>query len=196
MGQALLRCKSPPLEQRGIYTPKKAPKSKHGQAARCGLGGCAPKLYALGVDERQGQPAPEYIAIDHPWFANDTLPIYRWTFPSEATDEELQASFRKREALATRARYPMAWVIDLSNITKAPATQRRALAEHLERFGRLSARWYAGAAVIVPSPWLRGVVTAVTWLWPPQFPYELFSDPVDAKRWAKKQLATKLAELG
>ena len=87
-------------------------------------------------------------------------------------------------------------VIDLSNITKAPATQRKALAAHLERFGQLSARWYAGAAVIVPSPWLRGIATAVTWLWPPKFPYELFSEPLDAEHWAKKQLATKLAQLG
>lgn len=122
MGRAPLQCKSPSREQRRIYTPKKAPKTKQGQAACCALGGCGPKLYALGVDETQGQPAPEYTAIDHPWFANDTMPIYRWTFPSEAS--------------------------------------------------------------------------AVTWLWPPKFPYELFSEPVDAERWAKKQLATKLAQLG
>jgi len=89
----------------------------------------------------------------------------------------------------------MAWVIDLSNVTKAPATQRKELAEHLERFEELSVPWYAGSALIVPSPWLRGVVTAVTWLSPPKFPYQLFSKPIEAERWAKKQLAAKLAEL-
>lgn len=196
MGRAPLRCKSPSLERRGVYTRKKAAKTRQGRAACSALGGLGSKLYALGVDETQGEPAPEYITIDHPWFANDTIPIYRWTFPSEATDEELRTSFREREALAARVCYPMAWVIDLSNITKAPATQRKALAAHLERFGQLSARWYAGAAVIVPSPWLRGIATAVTWLWPPKFPYELFSEPLDAEHWAKKQLATKLAQLG
>jgi hypothetical protein len=89
----------------------------------------------------------------------------------------------------------MAWVIDLSNVTKAPATQRKELAEHLERFEELSVPWYAGSALIVPSPWLRGVVTAVTWLSPPKFTYQLFSKPIEAERWAKKQLAAKLAEL-
>jgi len=147
------------------------------------------------MDGTKGQPAAEHIAIDHPWFSNDLMPIYRWTFPSEATDEELRASLRAREDWAICVRYPMVWVIDLSNVTKAPATQRKALAEHLKRFGELSARWYAGSSLIVPSPWLRGVVTAVTWLSPPKFPYQLFSKPIEAERWAREQLAGKLAGL-
>jgi hypothetical protein len=55
----------------------------------------------------------------------------------------------------------------------------------------LRARWYAGAALVVSSKWLRGVATAVTWLWPPKFPYELLSDPIEAERWAKHRLAAK-----
>jgi len=128
------------------------------------------------MDRRIGQPTTEYIEIDHPWFSNDLMPIYRWTFPSEATDEELRACLQAREDLAIRARYYTAWVIDMSNITKAPATQRKALAEHLKRFDEFGARWNAGSALIVPSPWLRGLVTAVTWFSPPSFPYQLFSE--------------------
>ena len=146
------------------------------------------------MDGAKGQPLAEYIEIDHPWFSNDLMPIHRWTFPSEATDEELRVSIRAREDWAIRARYPMAWVIDLSNVTKAPATQRRALAEHLKRFGELSGPWYAGSALIVPTSWLRGLVTAVTWISPPKFPYQVFSEPTDAERWATKQLAAKLAQ--
>jgi len=140
-------------------------------------------------------PTSEYIEIDHPWFSNDLMPIYRWTFPSEATDEELRASLRAREDLATRARYATAWVIDMSNITKAPATQRRELAEHLKRFHDFGVRWNAGSALIVPSSWLRGLVTAVAWLSPPKFPYQLSPEPIEAERWAKQQLAAKLAQL-
>ena len=128
------------------------------------------------MDRRIGQPTTEYIEIDHPWFSNDLMPIYRWTFPSEATDEELRACLQAREDLAIRARYYTAWVIDMSNITKAPATQRKALAEHLKRFDEFGVRWNAGSALIVPSPWLRGLVTAVTWFSPPSFPYQLFSE--------------------
>ncbi len=147
------------------------------------------------MDRGTGQPTTEYVEIDHPWLSNDLMPLYRWTFPSEATDEELRACFRAREDLATRARYYTAWVIDMSNIARAPATQRKMLAEHLKRFGELSVRWYVGSALIVPSPWLRGLVTAVTWLSPPKFPYQLFSESLAAESWAKKQLAAKLAEL-
>ena len=143
------------------------------------------------MDKGSGQSTTEYIEIDHPWFSNDLMPLYRWTFPSEATDEELRASLVAREDLATRARYYTAWVIDMSNIARAPATQRKALAEHLKRFDEFGVRWNAGSALIVPSAWLRGLVTAVTWFSPPRFPYQLFSESLAAECWANKQLAAK-----
>ena len=62
------------------------------------------------MDGAKGQPTAEHIAIDHPWFSNDLMPIYRWTFPLEATDEELRASLRAREDWAICVRYPAASV--------------------------------------------------------------------------------------
>jgi hypothetical protein len=147
------------------------------------------------MDKAMGRPTTECIEIDHPWISNDLMPLYRWTFPSEATDEELSACLRAREDWAFRAHYHVAWVIDLSKITKAPATQRKAFAEHLKRFEEFNVRWNAGSALIVPSAWLRGLVTAVFWISPPRFPNKLFSEPLEAERWAKKQLAAKLAGL-
>jgi hypothetical protein len=95
---------------------------------------------------------------------------------------------------AHRVRYPVAWVIDLSNITKAPATQRKALAEHLKHFEAFSERWNAGSALIVPSAWLRGLVTAVFWVSPPKYPHKTFSELLLGERWAQEQLAAKLAQ--
>ena len=146
------------------------------------------------MDSVTGQSKAEHIEIDHPWISNDLMPLYRWTFPSEATDEALMACFQAREDWARRAHYPIAWVVDLSQITKAPATQRRRLAEHLERFEAFSARWNAGSALVVPNAWLRGLATAVFWVSPPKFPTEFFSKPVEAERWAKRRLAAKRAE--
>ena len=48
------------------------------------------------MDKGIGQPTTEYVEIDHPWFSNDLMPLYRWTFPSEATDKELSAGLRAR----------------------------------------------------------------------------------------------------
>jgi hypothetical protein len=147
------------------------------------------------MNETTGRPTSGYIEIDHPWISNDHMPLYRWTFPEEASDEELHGCLRAREHWAARAQYHVAWVIDLSNIAKAPATQRQALAQHLKRFEESSVRWNAGSALIVPRAWLRGLVTAVFWISPPTFPNKLFSEPLEAEGWAKKQLAAKLAEL-
>ncbi|MDH4283606.1 MAG: hypothetical protein OEV36_13200 [Myxococcales bacterium] len=146
------------------------------------------------MDRASGHPTPEYLEIDHPWISNDLMPLYRWTFPSEATDEELHACFQARNEWARRVRYPVAWVTDLTNITKAPATQRKALAEHLKQFEAFSERWNAGSALIVPSAWLRGLVTAVFWVSPPKYPHKTFSELLLGERWAQEQLARKLAE--
>jgi hypothetical protein len=91
--------------------------------------------------------------------------------------------------------YHGAWVIDLSNVTEAPATQRKVLAENIKRYEEFSERRNAGSALIVPSTWLRGLMTAVFWISPPQYPHQAFSEPLEAERWARKQLATRLAEL-
>jgi hypothetical protein len=147
------------------------------------------------MDKGTGQPTTKHIEIDHPWISNDLMPIYRWTFPSEATDEELSACLRARDDWAIRVRYHFAWVIDPSNVTTAPATQRKVLAEHLKRYEEFSGRWNTGSALIVPSAWLRGLMTAVFWISPPQYPHKTFSEPTEAERWARKQLAAKLAQL-
>ena|GEM_PF-807981 len=157
------------------------------------LGRSGPKPYIAEMDRARAHPPAECIEIDHPWISNDLMPIYLWTFPSETTDEELSACVRAREDWASRARYHFAWVIDLSNVTKAPPTQRKAFAEHLKRLEEFSGRWNAGSALVVPSPWLRGLVTAVFWLSPPRYPHKIFAELLPAKRWAREQLAAKIA---
>lgn len=137
----------------------------------------------------------DYVEIDHPWVVHKHMPIYEWTFPSEATDQELTRFIQAREAWATRARYPVAWVVELSNLTKATATQRRMFAEHLKRFEEHDVSWNGGSALVVPSAWLRGLVTAVFWLAPPKFPHQAFSKRSDALEWAQLQLDAKVAEM-
>jgi 1,2-phenylacetyl-CoA epoxidase PaaB subunit len=137
---------------------------------------------------------PEYLEIDHPWVSHKHVPIYEWAFPAEASDEELAAFIRAREDWAARAHYPVAWVVELSNLTRANAKQRRAFAEHLQRFEPHDVLWNGGSALIVPSAWLRGLVTAVFWISPPKFPHQAFAKRSDALEWAQLQLDGKLAE--
>ena len=138
--------------------------------------------------------ATQYLEIDHPWVLHKHVPIYEWAFPPKASDEELEAFIRAREEWAPRANYPVAWVVELSNLTKANATQRRKFADHLKRFEDHDVRWNGGSALIVPSGWLRGLVTAVFWLAPPKFPHQAFAKRSDALQWAQLQLDAKIAE--
>jgi hypothetical protein len=137
---------------------------------------------------------PEYLEIEHPWVLHRHVPIYEWAFPAEPTDEELAAFIRAREEWADKARYPVAWVVELSNLTKTTATQRKMFAEHLKRFEHHDVRWNGGSALVVPSGWLRGLVTAVFWLAPPKFPHQAFAKRSDALEWAQLQLDAKIAE--
>ena len=146
------------------------------------------------MSETAKQSGTEYLEIDHPWVSHRHVPIYEFTFPPEASDEELAAFVRAREEWATRAHYPVAWVVQLSNLTKANAKQRRTFAEHLKRFEHHDVQWNAGSALIVPSGWLRGLVTAVFWISPPKFPHQAFAKRSDALEWAQLQLDAKVAE--
>jgi hypothetical protein len=146
------------------------------------------------MSETAKQSGTEYLEIDHPWVSHRHVPIYEFTFPPEASDEELAAFVRAREEWANRAHYPVAWVVQLSNLTKANAKQRRTFAEHLKRFERHDVQWNGGSALIVPSGWLRGLVTAVFWLSPPKFPHQAFAKRSDALEWAQLQLDAKVAE--
>ena len=146
------------------------------------------------MGEAAKQFGPEYVKIDHPWVSHQHVPIYEYTIPTDATDEELDAFLRARDEWAKRAQYPVAWLADLSNITKSTARQRRVFAEHLKGFQEHAAQWNGGSALIAPSGWLRGLVTAVFWIWPPQFAYKVFAKRADALEWAQMRLDAKIAE--
>ena len=93
-----------------------------------------------------------------------------------------------RERWAKRARYKVAWVVDMSALTDVPATQRRMFAEHMTRFEDHDNAFNQGSAVVVPNALLRGIATAVFWLQRPKFPLETFSTQLDAIAWAETRL--------
>jgi hypothetical protein len=126
--------------------------------------------------------------IDHPWIDSTRAPLYVWRFADETTYDELVAFCDAREKWARDVYTPVAWVVDLTNLRKADARHRQLFAEHLKRFERYDRRCNAGSALVVPNPWLRGVVTAVFWLSPPEYPHKLFSDLDSAIEWADGRL--------
>jgi len=130
----------------------------------------------------------DLVPLVHPWIDASRAPIYVLTFPSEATDGELQAMCAARERWAQRAMYRVAWVVDLSGILSATAHQRSLFSEHLKRFEAHDRAYNQGSALIVPNSFVRGLVTAVFWLKPPMFPNQCFPDAAQAFAWAERQL--------
>lgn len=130
-----------------------------------------------------------YIRIDHPWVRHQRLPIYEWAFPANPSDEELSSFIEARNRWAKQATYPVAWLVDLSNMTSASAVQRRRFAEHVKSFEPFDIKYTVGVAAIVPNPLMRGLVTAVYWITPPKFPNRVFARMDDGVAWLHEQLA-------
>ena len=128
------------------------------------------------------------VLLQHPWIDSSRAPLYVLTFPSSTTDAELSACCVAREVWAEQVRYPVAWVVDLSAIRAVTARQRRIFGEHLGRVERHNITYNQGAALIVPSTVLRGVVTATFWIKAPRFTYQLFATRKEGLEWAQERL--------
>lgn len=135
-------------------------------------------------------PLSDLIPLVHPWIDQARAPLYELTFPSQTTDHELNQLCIARERWAQRASYRVAWVVNLSGILQATAGQRKLFSEHLKRFEPHDLAYNQGSALLVPNPFVRGIVTAVFWLKPPRFPNECFSTIEEAREWALLQLQT------
>lgn len=125
--------------------------------------------------------------IPHPWIDSLRAPVYVLAFPEVLTDAELEACCSARERWAKQARFPVSWVVDLSNIRSITAKQRKTMSDHLARFEYHDLAYNRGSAIVVPNAFLRGIVTAVFWLKPPRFPNQSFSTRDEALRWASSK---------
>lgn len=127
--------------------------------------------------------------IDHPWIDESNAPLYLWSFPTGLSHADLQACCAAREAWAAVAEFPVAWVVDLQNITSVGALERKTFGEHLARFEAHDVAWNQGSGIVAHNPMLRGLVTAVFWLRAPKFPNQVFATRGEASAWARGRLA-------
>ena len=125
---------------------------------------------------------------NHPWIDSTHAPVYIWTFPSTASDDEMIACCEAREQWAKLARHPCAWVVDLREILRVPPPQRKLFAEHLKRFEAHDEKYNRGSGLVLSNAWLRGVVSAIFLLSPPKFPNKTFATIDDARRWCTDQM--------
>ncbi len=79
-------------------------------------------------------------------------------------------------------------VVDASGTTSIRSLHRKTLAhaarEHTEQLRLYCVAW----GVVVTSPTLRGVATAIAWAAPPPMPLKLFATTAAAENWVRSKL--------
>jgi hypothetical protein len=115
-------------------------------------------------------------------------PIYQVAFPPAVTDEELLGYFDVCETWSKGVNAPVGWVIDLSSVTRVTPRQRALFAEYQERMTPFDRRYNCASAIVISNAIVRGFVTAVYWLKPPVYPYQMFGLRSEALSWVKQLL--------
>ncbi len=85
-------------------------------------------------------------------------------------------------------RHPFTYLIDAGAMKNFPDRHRRVLTELDREAQPFDARWNKGQAVIVTSPYVRGIMTAFTWFSPPVYPMKAFKNTAAGLRWLRGQL--------
>jgi hypothetical protein len=125
----------------------------------------------------------------HPWISEVEPRLYAITMPPYPADSDLESFAEAREIWGRACDHVHSWLVDTSAIEETSARQRRRLAQHLEAYEWVDVRWNAGSALVIPSPIVRGFVTAVFWLKSPKFPNATFAERGPALSWCRAKLA-------
>lgn len=105
-------------------------------------------------------------------------------------DDEAFARYLEqvRAFVARGVRYAV--VLDATTAGVPTASQRRLQTDQMRNdFTRIQSLCVGGAFVI-PSPLVRGGLTAMLWVQPLPFPHKLVADLPSAEAWCQTQLAT------
>jgi hypothetical protein len=76
------------------------------------------------------------------------------------------------------------------------ALQRKAVADAMKEHSRRYPGLMLGCAIINRSAFTRGVITAVTWLAKPAYPFAVFPDAPKAKAWLSQLYTAAIANAG
>lgn len=132
----------------------------------------------------------------HPWIDSGHAPVYHLTYPAyDATDPRQLAKYSAEHAAlyatlgdwtAARTR-SFGFTIDMSYVRSSAMTRQHAV-QYLEKVRQRGSPHMACRAFITPNDSVRGVLTAVFWQSPPDFPHAFFETTEQARRWAREHV--------
>lgn len=113
------------------------------------------------------------------------------TLSGELTDSEITAYCSDFEHSVLARRRPFASLVNTTRMTAGPtARQRKALADWQTATQEIGNRYNVGIAMALSSSLIRGALTAMNWMFPPQVKTEVFSTEAEASAYLTKVLAT------
>jgi hypothetical protein len=131
----------------------------------------------------------------HPWIDSTHAPVYHLTYRAyDPTDSRQLATYTSEhnalyallaEWTAARRR-AYGFTIDMSHVQSTALTRQRAI-QYMEKVRERGSPFMACRAFIVPSEEVRGVLTAVFWHSPPNYPHAFFKTTPEAREWAREQ---------
>jgi hypothetical protein len=131
----------------------------------------------------------------HPWIDSAFAPVYHLTYPSYDPNDPRQlakysgehAALYKTLAQWTEVRTrAFGFTIDMSHVRSSAMTRQHAVL-YLEKIKKRGSPHMACRAFVTPNEGVRGVLTAVFWQSPPDFPHAFFETAAEARSWALEQ---------
>lgn len=116
-------------------------------------------------------------------------PLVVTTWPPVLTDAELGRFLARVDVLFARGT-PWVHVIDAREATRAAATprMRAAAVAFTESLPAERAALLVGECFVITSAPVRGVLTALTWMFRPVWPREMVATMGEGERWARARL--------
>ena len=128
----------------------------------------------------------------HPWIDSAHAPVYHLTYPSyDPNDPRALARYTAEHTslykmlilwTAVRAR-AFGFTVDMSHVRSSAMTRQHAV-QYLEQARKRGSPHLACRAFITPNENVRGVLTAVFWQSPPDYPHAFFETAGEARKWA------------
>ena len=124
---------------------------------------------------------------EHAWVDASQKPLYMANMP-DCSEQELEDFYRLCEALYVTLVSEIVWVVDATSVTRSTAQHRKITVEHLERVQETARRYVVGLALVVNTPVVRGIITAIQWFIAPPCPVVTFEEKPAAMAWAQERL--------
>jgi hypothetical protein len=132
---------------------------------------------------------------NHAWIKLDDAPVYVLTYPAYDEQDALAAAryaelhqqlYMKLAGWAAGRTRAFSFVVDLSEVRSTAMNRQRAI-QFLERVRQRGNPHLVCRAFVTPNESVRGVMTAVFWQTPPDYPHRFFQSVADAKAWARAE---------